>query len=58
MVLEFMKGYKTKTGLILYGLLAILGSFGILPENVIVEIVQTLSMMLAGYGIYDKDTKK
>ena len=53
-----MKGYKTKTGLIVYGLLAILGSFGILPENVIVDIVNTLSVMLAGYGIYDRDSKK
>ncbi len=57
MVLEFMKGYKTKTGLILYGILAIVGSLGILPESVIVNIVQTLSVMLAGYGLYDKDKK-
>ena len=53
-----LQGYKTKIGIGLAVLLVLLEAFGIIPNSNLVNTLQSLSVALAGYGIYDKIGRK
>lgn len=56
--MEFMQGYKTITAILVYLGVSVLGAFGILPENVITELLSQLAVGLGAYGVYDKLGRK
>lgn len=51
---EFLKGKKTKIGLVLSVLMGLAQVWEIQADTKIVETVATLGMALIGYGVYDK----
>ena len=59
MVLKSLEGKKTKIGLVVYLVLAVLGGvFGMIPENMLTQILEPSSLALIGYGLYDKADRK
>ena len=52
------EGYKTKVGIGLAVVLVLAQAFGIVPDAKWVSVLQNLSTALAGYGIYDKISRK
>ena len=57
-ILNFIQGYKTKIGIGLAVILVLAESFGIVPDATWTNTLESLSIALAGYGIYDKIGRK
>lgn len=52
--MEFMKGYKTVTGIVVYVLLSVLEQLSVVPVGTFTGILQSLAVGLGLWGAADK----